>query len=50
MPQMSPMWWLLLMMYFIYIMICLNSMIFFNYKSKPKFIKTNNYMNMNWKW
>nr|QKO00201.1 ATP synthase F0 subunit 8 [Evacanthus acuminatus]QWC53809.1 ATP synthase F0 subunit 8 [Evacanthus heimianus] len=50
MPQMSPMWWLNMMLMFIFCMMIMNSMIYFNFY----YVKStyNNYknMNFNWKW
>nr|YP_010996495.1 ATP synthase F0 subunit 8 [Sophonia microstaina]WPC85237.1 ATP synthase F0 subunit 8 [Sophonia microstaina] len=50
MPQMSPMWWLLLMIYFIFVMTLFNSMVYFIfYKKNHKEISSKKFM-LNWKW
>nr|AFY16861.1 ATP synthase F0 subunit 8 [Oncotympana maculaticollis] len=52
MPQMSPMYWLILMMYFIMMMIMLMMMIFFLFKLTPevKLVFSNKNMLNNWMW
>nr|QSL98475.1 ATP synthase F0 subunit 8 [Mileewa alara] len=50
MPQMSPIWWTSLMIYFIIMLMLINSMIYFNLikiKLKKKMITTKK---NNWKW
>nr|QHV34323.1 ATP synthase F0 subunit 8 [Gessius sp. 'rufidorsus'] len=49
MPQMSPMWWMTLMLLFIFTLYMTMSMLYFNKKFyfKNKNIKK---MMMNWKW
>nr|YP_010531284.1 ATP synthase F0 subunit 8 [Mileewa lamellata]UXX17543.1 ATP synthase F0 subunit 8 [Mileewa lamellata] len=50
MPQMSPMWWMSLMLMTIFMMFLLNSMLYFNMNKikmqMKKFITPKN----NWKW
>nr|WKK49872.1 ATP synthase F0 subunit 8 [Subulatus sp.] len=50
MPQMSPMWWLLMMIMFLIFKLIMNSMIYFTYffKSKKPIIKNN--CQLIWKW
>nr|YP_010835901.1 ATP synthase F0 subunit 8 [Apphia rufipenna]WGC89420.1 ATP synthase F0 subunit 8 [Apphia rufipenna] len=50
MPQMSPIWWLYMMLMFIMCLIMTNSMIYFNYLSNntnPVMFKSHN---LSWKW
>nr|AWV83396.1 ATP synthase F0 subunit 8 [Yezoterpnosia vacua] len=52
MPQMSPIYWLILMMYFIIMMMIMIMSIYFyflNLPSKQLFLMTNN-NSMNWMW
>nr|YP_010309811.1 ATP synthase F0 subunit 8 [Oenas fusicornis]UMR54928.1 ATP synthase F0 subunit 8 [Oenas fusicornis] len=52
MPQMAPLNWLSLMIYFITILMLVNSINFYSfmYKSKSFSIKKNNQINLTWKW
>nr|ASW26891.1 ATP synthase F0 subunit 8 [Platypleura kaempferi]AWV83357.1 ATP synthase F0 subunit 8 [Platypleura kaempferi] len=51
MPQMSPIYWLLLMFYFLAIMIIMMTFIYFSFLNKPS-IKLSDFSkyNFNWKW
>nr|YP_009732578.1 ATP synthase F0 subunit 8 [Idiocerus salicis]QHS71297.1 ATP synthase F0 subunit 8 [Idiocerus salicis]WEP24852.1 ATP synthase F0 subunit 8 [Idiocerus sp.] len=50
MPQMSPMWWLTLMLIFNFSFLMMNSVIYFNYKVTNKCsVKMLKYK-LNWKW
>nr|QKY60290.1 ATP synthase F0 subunit 8 [Eupteryx minuscula]WRY72399.1 ATP synthase F0 subunit 8 [Eupteryx sp.] len=50
MPQMSPMWWMsLMMMFIITMMICIN-MNYFNYNKMLKMKKIGYKKMMNWMW
>nr|YP_010471428.1 ATP synthase F0 subunit 8 [Tyraphus nitidus]UVG40767.1 ATP synthase F0 subunit 8 [Tyraphus nitidus] len=51
MPQMAPMNWLMLFIFFIMVFLSFNLMNYFifNYKSNKKTIKSN-MKKMNWKW
>nr|UQS80541.1 ATP synthase F0 subunit 8 [Convexana sp. 1 JW-2022a] len=50
MPQMSPMWWLSMMLMFMFCFFIINSMIYFNIlKNKNLYLKYKN-SNFNWKW
>nr|AXS65122.1 ATP synthase F0 subunit 8 [Monotomidae sp. KM-2017] len=51
MPQMAPMNWTLLMMYFIIIFLMFNCMNYFNFFYKKKSFKTHvKNIKTNWKW
>nr|YP_010835875.1 ATP synthase F0 subunit 8 [Onukindia connexa]WGC89394.1 ATP synthase F0 subunit 8 [Onukindia connexa] len=50
MPQMSPMWWLNMMLMFIFCLIMMNSLIYFNFFMKNKKKTNYDYKNLNWKW
>nr|UGK73298.1 ATP synthase F0 subunit 8 [Balala lui] len=50
MPQMSPMWWLMLYFMAISVFLIINSIMYFNYQPMmKKHLKTNN-IKMKWKW
>nr|YP_009128298.1 ATP synthase F0 subunit 8 [Darthula hardwickii]AFY16796.1 ATP synthase F0 subunit 8 [Darthula hardwickii]AJP09350.1 ATP synthase F0 subunit 8 [Darthula hardwickii] len=49
MPQMSPMWWLIMMMMFNYMLLMTNTLMYFN--KNMKILKyTHNNTLMKWKW
>nr|WEP24839.1 ATP synthase F0 subunit 8 [Metidiocerus sp.] len=50
MPQMSPMWWLTLMLVFNLLYMMVNSMMYFNYKIKNKDSTKLSKFKLNWKW
>nr|QUB07114.1 ATP synthase F0 subunit 8 [Donacia flemola] len=51
MPQMAPMNWTLIMMYFITMFILFNIMNYYNFLYKFKFMKLNKkFKKLNWKW
>nr|WAP91726.1 ATP synthase F0 subunit 8 [Idiocerini gen. 'Neoamritatus' sp.] len=50
MPQMSPMWWLTLMLMFNLLYLITNNILYFNYKIKNKELIKSNKMKMIWKW
>nr|ADO60459.1 ATP synthase F0 subunit 8 [Zeugophora sp. BMNH 840207] len=51
MPQMAPMNWLTLFFYFCIIFLMLNSLNYFSFSYKVKFMKKKKKMNfLNWKW
>nr|YP_010140042.1 ATP synthase F0 subunit 8 [Balala fujiana]QQK57702.1 ATP synthase F0 subunit 8 [Balala fujiana] len=50
MPQMSPMWWLMLYTTTIMVLLIINSITYFNYQpTMKKYIKKNT-TKMKWKW
>nr|AKK32521.1 ATP synthase F0 subunit 8 [Henschiella sp. PJ-2015] len=51
MPQMSPLYWLIMMLMFMFMLMIMINMIYFNYMVKMNYIKKN-YKNFNliWKW
>nr|YP_011011070.1 ATP synthase F0 subunit 8 [Cymoninus sechellensis]WPW49238.1 ATP synthase F0 subunit 8 [Cymoninus sechellensis] len=52
MPQMSPMWWEMLFIYFMMLFLIMNSIIFWsiNMKNKSNFKNLEKNKEMNWKW
>nr|YP_010736913.1 ATP synthase F0 subunit 8 [Idioscopus ventrispinus]WEP24800.1 ATP synthase F0 subunit 8 [Idioscopus ventrispinus] len=50
MPQMSPMWWLILMLMFNLLYLMMNTILYFNYKIMNKDSIKINKNKMNWKW
>nr|AYE40948.1 ATP synthase F0 subunit 8 [Idioscopus sp. 'myrica']WEP24787.1 ATP synthase F0 subunit 8 [Idioscopus sp. 'myrica'] len=50
MPQMSPMWWLTLMLMFNLLYLMMNTILYFNYKVKNKNQILMKKSKMNWKW
>nr|YP_011017946.1 ATP synthase F0 subunit 8 [Anidiocerus bimaculatus]WQF69858.1 ATP synthase F0 subunit 8 [Anidiocerus bimaculatus] len=50
MPQMSPIWWLTLMLMFNFMYLMMNAMLYFNYEINKKYLKENKYLTMSWKW
>nr|YP_010165973.1 ATP synthase F0 subunit 8 [Stictocephala bisonia]QRV59920.1 ATP synthase F0 subunit 8 [Stictocephala bisonia] len=50
MPQMSPMWWMTLMLTFNSLFIVINSTTYFNYKFKNMSEKKTKKNKLNWKW
>nr|YP_010610840.1 ATP synthase F0 subunit 8 [Erragonalia choui]WAP91661.1 ATP synthase F0 subunit 8 [Erragonalia choui] len=50
MPQMSPMWWTLMMLLFIFSMFLLMSLMYFNFLNKSMLKNKKNIHEMNWKW
>nr|QWC53822.1 ATP synthase F0 subunit 8 [Concaveplana rufolineata] len=50
MPQMSPMWWMSLMILFIFMMLMFNSMIYFIFSSKMNIKLTLENKQLIWKW
>nr|YP_010545941.1 ATP synthase F0 subunit 8 [Triplax ainonia]UYG49576.1 ATP synthase F0 subunit 8 [Triplax ainonia] len=51
MPQMAPMNWLALFIYFIVIFMMVNSLVYFSFLYKPKQGKSHkNLLKINWKW
>nr|AWV84371.1 ATP synthase F0 subunit 8 [Mendozana platypleura] len=51
MPQMSPMYWLLLLFYFLFIMVFLMTFIYFNYFNVAKMSNVNlGVHEINWMW
>nr|ATG83178.1 ATP synthase F0 subunit 8 [Tricentrus sp. EMHAU-15062504] len=50
MPQMSPMWWMTLMLMFNFMVMLSISMTYFNYKVSIVMMTKINKMNLNWKW
>nr|QXP43452.1 ATP synthase F0 subunit 8 [Koreocerus koreanus] len=50
MPQMSPMWWLTLMLIFNSCYMVMTTMLYFNYKIKNKMPIKMNKSKLNWKW
>nr|YP_010692590.1 ATP synthase F0 subunit 8 [Gargara minuta]WBV77331.1 ATP synthase F0 subunit 8 [Gargara minuta] len=50
MPQMSPMWWLTLLMIFNTLTMISISMMYFNSTTKTKLKNMNYKINMIWKW
>nr|YP_009525782.1 ATP synthase F0 subunit 8 [Idioscopus clypealis]AXS67649.1 ATP synthase F0 subunit 8 [Idioscopus clypealis] len=50
MPQMSPIWWLTLMLMFNLCFFFMNSMLYFNYKIKSTSLDYKNKFKMNWEW
>nr|YP_009564768.1 ATP synthase F0 subunit 8 [Henosepilachna vigintioctopunctata]QAY82219.1 ATP synthase F0 subunit 8 [Henosepilachna vigintioctopunctata] len=50
MPQMMPLNWMMLMTQFIFIMIMINMMIYFNPMINSSSFKKKNKNSINWKW
>nr|YP_010271160.1 ATP synthase F0 subunit 8 [Tricentrus longivalvulatus]UKB86925.1 ATP synthase F0 subunit 8 [Tricentrus longivalvulatus] len=50
MPQMSPLWWLSLMLTFNLMIMVYMSLLYFNYKTSIKFLSLKKKMNFIWKW
>nr|QEJ81542.1 ATP synthase F0 subunit 8 [Diaphanes sp. FM11] len=50
MPQMSPMNWIMLMIYFSLSMVVYNMMIYTVFNYTKKLLKKNNKIIVNWKW
>nr|YP_010996508.1 ATP synthase F0 subunit 8 [Concaveplana hamulusa]WPC85250.1 ATP synthase F0 subunit 8 [Concaveplana hamulusa] len=50
MPQMSPMWWMSLMILFIFMMLMFNSMIYFIFSSKMDIKLSLENKQLTWKW
>nr|YP_011032069.1 ATP synthase F0 subunit 8 [Carinata recurvata]WRH31299.1 ATP synthase F0 subunit 8 [Carinata recurvata] len=50
MPQMSPMWWVIMFLIFILCFLIMNSMIYFNYLINNTNINKLGYSNLTWKW
>nr|YP_010835914.1 ATP synthase F0 subunit 8 [Apphia sp. 1 SJ-2023a]WGC89433.1 ATP synthase F0 subunit 8 [Apphia sp. 1 SJ-2023a] len=50
MPQMSPMWWMYMMLIFIMCLMMMNSLIYFNYLKSSTKMKTFKNFDFNWKW
>nr|QKW88758.1 ATP synthase F0 subunit 8 [Idiocerus herrichii] len=50
MPQMSPMWWLTLMLIFNLTYLMMNSMLYFNYQTKNKYSMKLLKYKLTWKW
>nr|YP_009228433.1 ATP synthase F0 subunit 8 [Idioscopus nitidulus]AKU47320.1 ATP synthetase F0 subunit 8 [Idioscopus nitidulus] len=50
MPQMSPMWWLTLMLVFNLFYLIMNSLLYFNYDKKFHLKTSTKKLKMNWLW
>nr|YP_010439950.1 ATP synthase F0 subunit 8 [Pseudoechthistatus hei]UTD44996.1 ATP synthase subunit 8 [Pseudoechthistatus hei] len=51
MPQMAPLSWLILFMFFLFIYLLFNISNFYNFKYSSKSdLKNKNILNYNWKW
>nr|YP_010271147.1 ATP synthase F0 subunit 8 [Gargara genistae]UKB86912.1 ATP synthase F0 subunit 8 [Gargara genistae] len=50
MPQMSPLWWLTLMLMFNSMIMLSISMLYFNYNNSFKVSTTSQKINLNWMW
>nr|YP_010963630.1 ATP synthase F0 subunit 8 [Tribulocentrus zhenbaensis]WKZ08113.1 ATP synthase F0 subunit 8 [Tribulocentrus zhenbaensis] len=50
MPQMSPMWWMSLMLMFNSMIMLSICMMYFNYKISIKLSSSTNKTNLTWKW
>nr|YP_010610879.1 ATP synthase F0 subunit 8 [Nabicerus dentimus]WAP91700.1 ATP synthase F0 subunit 8 [Nabicerus dentimus] len=50
MPQMSPMWWMTLMLIFNMCYLMMNTMLYFNYNIKNKYTIKMDKLKLTWKW
>nr|YP_009516550.1 ATP synthase F0 subunit 8 [Populicerus populi]AYE40961.1 ATP synthase F0 subunit 8 [Populicerus populi] len=50
MPQMSPIWWLTLMLTFNLFYLMMNTIMYFNYKIKSSNSTNMTKLKLNWKW
>nr|YP_010692629.1 ATP synthase F0 subunit 8 [Machaerotypus stigmosus]WBV77370.1 ATP synthase F0 subunit 8 [Machaerotypus stigmosus] len=50
MPQMSPMWWMTLMLMFNSMIMLSISMTYFNYKTSLKLLSSTKKISLIWKW